>query len=231
VRVFACDHRSSLVYIFSKVILSLLSNVHPPNLSFTAAARIMAAAMLALALLAGVVPFSALSSDQQTCQMSCCAGKPPHNSGSCSTAFADEPQAQAHVETLSEEHAHTNAVQMHDASPEIVEAATECGTTAQPSTSEPRSSSRDETKAARSITAHALTKPCSPECAAASASAYGQVRRPRNAAALAPRNRPRPSTHTALAEHITKLQVSSAVTGRQSSPRAPPLLFPENLPA
>jgi hypothetical protein len=207
----------------------LLSNVRPPKLSCTAAARILSAAMLALALLAGVMPSGALSSDQQTCQMSCCAGKPPHNSGSCSKAFADEPQAQAHVETVSEEHAHTNG--MHGASAEIVEAAPECGTTAQPSKSEPKSSSRDEKNAARSITAHALTTPCSPECAAASASAYGQVRRPRNAAVLVARNRLRPSTHTAISEHITKLQVSSAVTGRQSSPRAPPLLFPENLPA
>ncbi|HEY6188281.1 MAG TPA: hypothetical protein VIW80_11405 [Pyrinomonadaceae bacterium] len=218
------------MYIFSKVILTLLSNVRPPKLSCTAAARILAAAMLALALLAGVVPTGALSSDRQTCQMSCCAGKPPHNSGSCSTAFADYPQAEPHVATVSEEHAHTNG--MHGASPEIVEAAPECGTTAQHSKNEPKSSARDETNTARSITAHALTKPCSPECAAAaSASAYGQVRRPRNAAALAARNRPRPSTHTALAEHIIKLQVSSAVTGRQSGPRAPPLLFPENLPA
>lgn len=229
-RVFACDHRSSLDYIFSKVILSLLSNLRPPKPSCTAAARILAAAMLSLALLAGVVPFSALSSDQQTCQMSCCAGKPPHDSGSCSTAFADEPQAEAPVETVSQGHAHTDGMHMHDASPEIVEAAPECGTTAQHSTSEPKSASRDETNKALSITAHALTTPCSPECAAASASAFGQVRRPRNVAALTARNRPRPSTHAALAEHITKLQVSSAVAGRQSSPRAPPLLS-EHLPA
>jgi hypothetical protein len=120
---------------------------------------------------------------------------------------------------------------MHGASAEIVEAAhEECGTGAQHSASEPGSSSRDASAPARSITAHALTTPCSPECAAASLSAFGQVRRPRNALALAAHHRPRPTTHAAPAEHVFKLQVLSAVTGRQSSPRAPPL-FPENLPA
>lgn len=184
--------------------------------------------MLALVLLAGFVPFNALSSDHQTCQMSCCAGKPTHDAGSCSTAFADEQQSEKPAEPINEEHAHTGGT--HGAPTEIVEAAHDCGTGAPHSTNEPRSSSRDASSPARSINAHALTTPCSPECAAASLSAFGQVRRPRNAVALAAHHRPRPTMHAALAEHVSRLQVLSAVTGRQSSPRAPPL-SPENFPA
>ncbi|HEX8772558.1 MAG TPA: hypothetical protein VF735_03065 [Pyrinomonadaceae bacterium] len=197
-------------------------------MSCTAAARLVLAAMLAFALLAGIVPVGALSSDHQTCQMSCCAGKPAHDAGSCSTAFADEPQAESPAEPINEAHAHKGGT--HGASAEIVEAAQGCGTTAQPSTDEAGSSSRDQSSPARSITAHALTTPCSPECAAASLSAFGQVRRPRNTSALATRHSPRPTTHAAPAEQVAKLQVLSVVTGRQSGPRAPPLR-PENLPA
>jgi hypothetical protein len=182
----------------------------------------MLAAMLALVLLAGIVPFNALSSDHQTCTMSCCAGRPQHNSGSCGAAFSDEH------ETPVEEHAHPEGIQAPGASPEIVEAASECGTT-QRSSDEPTSSS-DISRPAPRLTAHALTTPCSPECAAASVNAFGQVRRPRNEAALAANNRPRPTMRAALAERISKLQILSAVIGRQSRPRAPPR-FPENLPA
>jgi hypothetical protein len=189
----------------------------------------MLAAMLALALLSGIVPVGALSSDHQTCQMSCCAGKPAHDAGSCSTAFADEEQSETPDETTAEEHSHAGG--MHGASTtEIVEAAHDCGTVAPHSTREPKASSRDASNPARSIIAHALTTPCSPECAAASVNAFGQVRRPRNAVALAAHHRPRPATRAALAELTFKLQILSTVTGRQSGPRAPPL-FPEHLPA
>jgi hypothetical protein len=205
----------------------LLSRLRLPKLSCTAAARIVLAAMLAFALLAGIVPFNALSSDRQTCQMSCCAGKPPHNNGSCSAAFSDEPQAQTPVETPPEKHSHMDGMPV--APLEIVEAASECGTTTTDRSTDEPQSSRDATRPRSSITAHALTTPCSPECAAANA--FGQVRRPRNAAALAAHHRPRPNSHASLSEHINGLQVLSAVKGRQSRPRAPPRSTSENLPA
>jgi hypothetical protein len=207
----------------------LLSKLRPPKLSCSAAARIVLAAMLALALLAGVVPFNVLSSsEQQTCAMSCCAGKPPHNAGSCSTAFSgDGEKAQTSGAAVAEEHAHTEGMQAAGASTQIIEADSECAAP-QRSTDE-HASQRDASRRATSVTAHALTTPCSQECAAAtSANASGQVRRPRNAALLAESNRPRPTLHACPSERSTNLQVLSARIGRQSSPRAPPLFFSEN---
>ncbi|HEX8142078.1 MAG TPA: hypothetical protein VF553_05740 [Pyrinomonadaceae bacterium] len=194
--------------------------------------RIVTAALLALALLAGIVPFNALSFDQQqqTCMMSCCAGKPPHRAGSCGAAFPGEQQRSISDETAVEDHASMEAMPPHASSPEIIEAPSHCGTQAQPSTDE-HASSRDGSRPAASLIAHALTTPCSPECAAAaSLSAFSQLRRARDGATLAAINRPRPSSHATLAEHVSNLQTLTALTGRQSSPRAPPL-FPENLPA
>ena len=179
------------------------------------------AAALALVILAGATPFDTLSSAQADCTMSCCAGKPPHKSGSCSTAFSDEHPG----ETAVSEHEHGGAMPAPTASGVIVEAPSHCGTTAaaraEPSQGKDASSQRTSHEAAR-VVAHALTTPCSQECAAVVASAFAQGRRQREAAALALNSRPRPSHTGSPAEHITSLQRPAAVAGRQSSPRGPP---------
>ncbi len=183
------------------------------------------AAGLALALLAGIVPFNTFSSAQQTCTMSCCAGKSPHRQGSCSTAFSDDHHAETDGDTTAGQQAHIGAMQMDDAAPEIIEAASHCGTTESSSEKKTPSSRRTSSSRATSIIAYALTRPCSPECAAAAVSTFSQGRRPRVVAALPANNRPRPPTLVSLAEQTHNLQTSPTVICRQSSPRGPPLVL------
>jgi hypothetical protein len=180
--------------------------------------------MLALALLSGVAPFHALSSAEQTCTMSCCAGKPAHAAGSCGTAFSDMHPG----ETTFAAHEHAGAIEIPSEPAEIVETAPHCGTSEHSSESEASSQRTSLTQAV--VVARVLTTPCSPECAAVVLSASAQIRRMRDAAALPINNRPRPPTLRSPAEHINSLQPSTATAGRQANPRAPPLLC-KNLPA
>lgn len=207
--------------------LSLLYTLKPTASSII---RMVLAAGLALALLAGIVPFSTFSSAQQTCTMSCCAGKPPHPQGSCSAAFSDDHHADTDGDNTAEPHAHTGAMQANDAAPEIIEATSHCGTTESSSEQKTTPSRRVSSPATTSIIAHALTRPCSPECAAAAVSTFSQGRRPRVVAALPANHKPRPPTPGSLVEHISNLQTSPKVFCRQSRPRAPPLIL-HHLPA
>lgn len=212
----------------------MISLPHRLKLTPAAIVRVMLAAGLALALLAGVIPFNTFSSAQQTCTMSCCAGKPPHMAGSCSAAFADADHADS--ETTVEHQSHDGAMQMDDAGTEIIEATSHCGTTEnssekKASSEKEASSRRSSSPQATSIIAHALASPCSAECAAAAVPNFSQVRRPRpDSAALLVNHRPRPPTLVAIVEQTTRLQTSPAVFCRQSRPRAPPSL-PRHLPA
>ena len=209
----------------------MISLPHTLKLTPAAIVRVMLAACLALALLAGVIPFNTFSSAQQTCTMSCCAGKPPHMAGSCSAAFTDADHAETDGETTIKHHSHDGAMQMDGAATEIIEATSHCGTKENPSEKK-ASSRRSSQPQATSIIAHALTSPCSSECAAAAVSNFSQVRRPRpDSAALKPVNhRPRPPTRVSFVEQTARLQTSSAVFCRQSRPRPPPSL-PNHLPA
>jgi hypothetical protein len=69
-------------------------------------ARIFVVALLAFALLAGMLPSGALSASQ-ACRMACCAGKPPHEAGACNAALPSaEPLTPPSDETqASDEHA------------------------------------------------------------------------------------------------------------------------------
>ena len=216
----------------SKETCGLFSLPHTLKLTPVAIVRVMLAAGLALALLAGVIPFNTFSSAQQTCTMSCCAGKPPHMAGSCSAAFADADHAETDGETTVNHQAHDGAMQMDGAAPQIIEATPHCGTTKNSSEKKKTSSRRSSQPQATSIIAHALASPCSPECGAAAVPNFSQVRRPRpDSAALKPAgNRPRPPTLVSLVEQTTRLQTSPAVFCRQSRPRPPPSL-PNHLPA
>jgi hypothetical protein len=196
----------------------------PLKLICAAIARISLAAMLLLALLSGVAPFHTLSSAEQTCSMSCCAGKPAHAAGSCGTAFSDVH----HGETTFEAHEHTGAMQMPSEFTEIIETASHCGTSEH--SLEKGASPKRTSWTQAGVAARVLTTPCSPECAAVVLSASAQFRRVRDAAALPVNSRPRPPTLRSPAEHITSLQPSTATAGRQANPRAPPLLC-KNLPA
>jgi len=200
--------------------------LYHPKLIYVNVMRIVLAVGLALALLAGVVPAS-LSSAQQTCTMSCCAGKPTHAAGSCSHAFSDESETHKHGTTTAEAQHHTEATQTEGTTaPEIIEAdastSSHCGTNAQPSTESASTGRAARPPQPPSIKAHVLIRPCSPECAAAAVSNLSQVRRGRSVAVLTANHRPRPPTRASLTEQDFKLQTSPAVICRQSRPRAPP---------
>jgi hypothetical protein len=228
---------NTLARIISKVTEVLLSRLRPPKLSCTSITRIVLAAMLVFALLSGVAPFNSLSSPaQQTCTMSCCAGKPPHLAGSCGAAFSGEHNSEPHGDST--DHAHMGGMQMPVASAEIIEASSShCGTAAHSSaekssekkSSEKKSSGENSSRRApqsqSSITAHALTTPCSAECAAAAAPVFTQFKKGRDAAGLPQDNRPLARAHISIAEHISSLQPLAAAQGRQSRPRPPPLFL------
>jgi hypothetical protein len=202
------------------------SRLYYPKLICVNVMRIVLAAGLALALLAGVVPAS-LSSAQQTCTMSCCAGKPMHAAGSCSHAFSEESEAQTHSVTASEDHHHAEATETNSTTaPEIIEAdastSSHCGTNAHSSTDSASTGRAARPPRPPSMKAHVLIRPCSPECAAAAVSNLSQVRRGRSVAVLAANHRPRPPTLASLTEQNFKLQTLPAVICRQSRPRAPP---------
>ena len=219
VRVFACDYYFGAPRFPDKETSALRSRPYQPKL-VSYLIRSVLAAMLALALLAGVAPFASFSS-ADTCTMSCCAGKPPHEAGSCSTAFNGTKQAEMDGEAIHVHEAQSDAGGMRVASAEIVEASTHCGTTQHSS----ESGAPDAAAAppqTTNVAAHVLTTPCSPECAAALAYSSAQVRRPRNAATLASNTRPRPPTLVLSAEPLCEAQSSSAAVRRQSRPRAPP---------
>lgn len=198
----------------------LLSLLYTLKLTAAFVIRAVLAAGLALALLAGLLPGS-LSSAQQTCTMSCCAGKPTHMAGSCSAAFSDDHQAETDGESVADHHSHTGAMHTNDAALSIIEATSHCGTTKDSAEKEPPA--QRSSPQATSIIAHALTTPCSPECAAAAVSAFSQVRRPRAETAALPANhKPRPPTNISLAEQKSNPHTSLKVTCRQSRPRPPP---------
>jgi hypothetical protein len=238
VRVCACDLCTPRAL---EEIPAVPFRLYHPKLICVFVMRIVLAAGLALALLAGVVPAS-LSSTQQTCTMSCCAGKPMHAAGSCSHAFSDERETQTHSPTASEDqHHHTEAIETDStatAAPEIIEAdastSSHCGTTAQTSAesaSTGRAARPPQPPQPPSIRAHVLIRPCSPECAAAAVSNLSQVRRGRSVAVLTAKLRPRPPTLASLTEQTFQLQTSPAVICRQSRPRAPPTATHQNTSA
>lgn len=163
-------------------------------------ARIVLALMLALVVLAGVVPPGSFASSHE-CGMACCAGKPSHMAGSCSTALG-ESEAEAPDEQGDEHSAHGHAA--HGAQH-----------------SSAHHSSRKDSRRTPSVASRVLTKPCSPECAAAAFNS-SQVRRPRHAASIVVKAQPRPSTVRSFVGQSVQLTPKSADHVRQARPRAPP---------
>lgn len=150
-------------------------------------ARIILAAALVVVVLAGAVPPGSFASSHE-CGMACCAGKPAHEAGSCSTALGND-DGDAHA-------AHGHHSSAHH-------------------------STAKESRRATKVTARALTKPCSPECAAAAYSS-SQVRRPRHAASVVVKAQSRPHTIRSFVRHSAALTPKSADHARQARPRAPP---------
>lgn len=191
-------------------------------------ARISLAVMLTLVMLAGVAPFSSLSSSSHECGMACCAGKPSHMSGSCSTAFDDEEIAETHDESGQEHSAHAHKTHSSDATSSTTTISGNYRVATKPSSTH-HSTHGKAARLASSIAAQAVTTPCSPECAVAS-SLSAQVRRPREQLALSAYLKLRPSTTRFVNRHLAVLPPKSAEAARPSQPRAPPTLL-NNFPA
>ena len=174
----------------------------PKGLHRTSIARILLATMLTLVLLAGVIPFSSLASSHE-CGMACCAGKPSHMAGSCSTAFSTEEEAAPDDEHSAHGHAmHLSGAAKHSSAHHSTSGVK---STRKPSVASPA----------------ALTTPCSPECAAA-APGYSQVRRPRAPASLVVAARLHSPPRRLCAGHFTVPTPQSAEARRILRPRAPP---------
>jgi hypothetical protein len=185
-------------------------------------ARITLALMLTLALLGGVVPLSSIASSHE-CGMACCAGKPSHTAGSCSTAFSTEEEAETPVAPADEHSAHGHATHASRSEAEPATSAKQKGAAHH----SPAHHSRASVKSNRTASVApqtVMTTPCSPECAAASLGS-SQVRRPRDPASLTLAARPRPPALTLFAGHFQSPIPQSAEARRSTRPRAPPSLL------
>ncbi|HJU56308.1 MAG TPA: hypothetical protein VJ715_17120 [Pyrinomonadaceae bacterium] len=167
-------------------------------------ARIVLALMLALVVLAALAPPGSFASSHE-CGMACCVGKSPHMAGSCNSGLGDdESEAQApddEGDDRSDGHA------AHGSKHSSAHHATHA--------------TKESRRRTTSVSSRALTKPCSPECAAAAFSS-SQVRRPRHAASIVVKAQPRPSTIRSFVGQANQLTPKSADHVRQARPRAPP---------
>lgn len=198
--------------------LSRLRSTRPARSSF---ARIILATMLALVLLSGVAPLNSLSRSHQ-CRMACCVGKSPHAEGSCSVALATEAQEEPAGEEVEEHAAQSQHSHQHAASSTSEKIASSDDEMAQHHTAQYSSSDKKSSRTLN-VAVQAVTPPCSPECAAAAASASTQLPRPRDAAAMSVAGNPRPPTPVRFSKEFSTVLPPSAERRRQLRPRAPPL--------
>jgi hypothetical protein len=209
----------------------VLLRLHTARSTCTGIARISLVLMLALVLVAGLIPSGALSASQ-SCKMACCAGKPPHEAGACHAFLTNAVQTETTQPTDADEHAaRHHEMQMPGAD---VERATEptlssdhCQATAQLASihqaSAPSTAPGSEPRQRPGLAARSFTTRCSEECAAA-ALMLVQLRRPREVAALAiAALRPRAPTLISKAHSLFNLKTSSAELRRRIRPRAPPV--------
>lgn len=201
----------------------MLSRLRTIRSTRTGIARIFAVAMLALVLLAGMIPSAALSAIH-SCKMACCAGKPPHEAGACDVFLPPAEQNEI-TENAHEHSAHHEPMQMQDEAIVETEASSHhCQTQVHASAQSPQQhqSQHASNNQQAGVSFGAFTKPCSAACSAVALST-SQVRRPRDAASHSIAARPRPPAFISLAGTITALSFSSAERRRQSRPRAPPI--------
>jgi len=179
--------------------------------------------MLLLALLAGVVPLSSLASSHE-CGMACCVGKPSHMAGSCSVSLSDEEEeAEPPAADMDDEHAaHAGHAGHMSGATASANPSSLHHSAGQKSSAHPSTSKKESVRRAGVASQGAMQKPCSPDCAAA-ASAYSQVRRPRDPSQLALSLRPRPPTLCLRVRYLSKPLPQSAERRRLSRPRAPPV--------
>lgn len=198
------------------------------------APRIVLATMLVLALISGIAPFNASSSQSNLCTMACCAGKPPHEAGSCAvvachvdfSARKRRPklEAAAHCE-MSKGVASRHREMMRVPSALINTAASHerlhdqnQHSTAQPAA--PQSASGKSSK----VIAAAISNACRPDCGAGVFNSSSQNRQ-RDVVGLSYAGQPRPPSRALLFISSHNLAKTLSVLCGKCVPRAPPLLF------
>jgi hypothetical protein len=210
-------------------------NLRTRRLTPTVVARIVIAAVLALALLSGVVPLGFTSG--RLCQMACCAGMAPHAAGSCSHGSChidlsihkptppkqQEEPCGAHKPEALAQHGGMHA---QEAPPPIEE---DSSATAHQHAQQTGSSGQEQARKGRSqqttnVAASMLTKPCPPDCGAGICS-YSSQSRPRGSAALSHAGRPRPPSSLCLRQTSYNPAKELGMLCRRSRPRGPPLSF------
>jgi hypothetical protein len=200
--------------------------------AFHCIARIVLAAWLALALLSGLAPFGALSSETPLCQMECCVGLPAHVAGSCADVscrapgFVEaerpstpEPQTQAHCRTQE-----TVPVLHHQAVHEALDQSAPPGAShraAADETAPPPEAASTETTAR--IASSAWTRPCREDCGQGANSTGNSHAQQRQAALLARAYRRPPLRLADISSFSAGVSRTLQGLRRRSRPRAPPL--------
>ena len=199
-------------------------------------ARILIAATLTIALVSGSAPFG-LTSSGHLCMMSCCAGKAPHEAGSCmhGSCHVDFLAAKtASHPTEQEEHcgatkprmAQHGEMHMPDApAPAVQDLSAAVHRHHQPPDSLAQEQSpQNSSQPAPTIAVSMLTKPCPPDCGAGICSNSSQSRS-RGSAALSHAGRPRPPSSLCLRQASYNPAKELDMLCRRSRPRGPPLSF------
>jgi len=198
--------------------------------------RSLLAATLIVSLLSALVPLAAASS-VHLCTMACCAGKAPHEAGSCSSGLMKSaPKVIQEPEVLCGLHLQSAAypTATRHASLKVIEAADnpdsgdsgghDAGPDARANSSESTSS---KVPGSSRLAAPAMTSPCATDCAATCSVGYVRQPRPRERAAVAWAGHARPPSSC----HLLRRSASSTATLRghyqQPRPRGPPTSLPE----
>lgn len=177
--------------------------------------------LLALVLLAGLIPSGALSATR-LCRMDCCAGKPPHEAGSCNALLSSAGQDEAPT-AAAESHQHSSSHEAAQPATETVDASPSsdpCQTTAH-HPAEHHQEAQPEPGQRAGVKAALLDKPCSADCLSTALSP-AQLRRPRESAAHSMLLRLRPSVLIVRADTPSGRSPAPIAHQRQSPPRAPP---------
>lgn len=190
------------------------------------APRMLAALMLALALLSGLAPFSASSSSlSHPCAMACCAGKPPHEAGTCASAIAchlNPSTVKEGLESRTVDETSDGAMAQHQHHHEMMsvpEAAHH-----KEHHPAPADDARNGSRQGAIVAVSVLSSGCRQDCGAGVFSSSGESRQ-RDPASLAYAVQPRPPCRSRLTLSGRNLASALDMLRGKLIPRAPPALF------
>ena len=205
-----------------------------PQLSHSAVVfvrRSFVAAMLVVSLLSALMPFAAASS-VHWCAMACCAGKAPHEAGSCSSGLMksalkviQEPDVLCglHLRGAASYLSATRQPAL-----EVIEVVNEaesngsCGHAGPHDQATSSESTSTKFPGSSSVTVPAMTSPCAAECAATCSGGYVRQPRPRQQAAVVWADQARPPFSLHLLRRSTSETAALRGHYQQPRPRGPP---------